>query len=102
MNPAAEVVLRHGIADADAYTAAPPAIGVGPRPLDNVAHLEPRYGPYPFGSMQPVIGEPAISPTAAPGRTPWEKQFGEPGQTLSPASTQQPLPVASVPTVTGG
>ena len=88
--------------DPEAYTDAPPAIAVGPRPLSFVTHLEPRWGPWPFGTLQPVIAIPAISPTAAPGRTPWEQQLGDVGYPLNESSTTQPQGPGAKPTISGG
>ena len=98
-SPAADAVIAHGKTDPFLWT--PGASLMGPRPLDMTNVLEAGYGPYPFGTLQPVIEIPAISPTAAVAATPWEKQFGEPGQTLNAAATEQALPVTGLPTVGG-
>ena len=98
-SPATEAVLAHGKTDRFLFTTGSSVLG--PRPLDLTNVLEAGYGPYPFGTLQPVIEIPAISPTAAVAKTPWEKSFGEPGQTLNGAATEQALPVTGLPTVGG-
>lgn len=98
-SPADDALVAHGKTDPYSFTTG--AELEGARPSFLAANLEAGYGPYPFGTLQPVIEIPAISPTAAPGKTPWEKAFGQPGQTLNEAALVQPLPVTGLPAVGG-
>lgn len=64
-----------------------------------VAHVEPGYRPYPFGTLASVVGVPAVSPTAAVGVNPWDASLGHVGAIPGSPDIENamPLPFGSQP-----